>query len=141
MSKSTPFRRFVEYASTFPPTRGVRWMNRGSTTSSSSAPLVEHVELRPLVAARVDLHEHAPVGQEEARDRLREIRQLLELAAARRQRVELMRSRDVRRDEQPRAVGRERERHCLPHLEQRTEVAGAGTYAATPENSGMISSP
>ena len=69
-------------------------MKRGSTTSGSSVAVVEHVQLRPLVAAGVDLDEHAAVRQEEARDRLGEVRQLLELAAARRQRVELVRARE-----------------------------------------------
>ena len=105
---------------------------------------VEHVQLRPLVATGVDLHEHAAVGQKEARDRLREVRQLLELAAAGRQRVELVCPRDVRRDEQMGTVVRERQWYRLSHLEQRAQIVHAianGTYAVTPENAGMISSP
>jgi len=74
------------------------------------------------VSARVDLNEHAPVRQEEPGDRLCDVRQLLELASARREHVELVRSRDVRRDEQASAVRRERERHGLLHLEERTEI-------------------
>jgi hypothetical protein len=59
------------------------------------------VELRPLVSALVDLEQQAVVGEELALDRLGVARQLLQLAGVDRQPVELARSREVRRDEQP----------------------------------------
>ena len=52
----------------------------------------------------LELDEHTAVRQVEARDGLREVRQLLELAAARGQLVQLVRPRDIRSDEQPGTV-------------------------------------
>ncbi len=97
-----------------------------------AAVVAEHVELRAFVATGVDLDEHAPVGQEETRDRLVEARQLLELAAARCNRIELVRPRDVRPHEEERAVTRERERHCLSHLEQRAQIGHLALTVTTP---------
>jgi hypothetical protein len=101
---------------------------------------VEQVELRALVPALVHLQEDPPVRQELARYRLGEVGQLPELTAARRHDVQLLRAGDVRRDEERRAVGGERQRQRLPHLEQRSQI-GRPAQAATPENSGMMSSP
>ena len=101
---------------------------------------VEQVELRPLVPALVHLEQDPPVRQELPRHRLREVGQLPELAAARRHDVQLLCAGHVRRDEQRRSVGGERQRQRLPHLEQRPQI-GRPAQAATPENSGMMSSP
>jgi hypothetical protein len=102
----------------------------------------EQVELRPLVSALVPLDEDAPVGKElPGRHRLGEVGQLPELAAARGDLVQLLRARHVRRHEQTRSVVGERERHRLPHLEQRPQVGHARAQAVTPATSGMISSP
>ena len=85
-------------------------------------PFAEDVELRPLVSGLVDLDEDPPVRQVEAGDRLGVVGQLLELAAVRRQREQLPHARQVRRDEQRRAVGRPRQRVRLPQLEQLREA-------------------
>ena len=84
-------------------------------------PVPEHVELSALVAAPVELDEHAAVRQKEPAHRLRVIGQLLELTAGGGHDIQLLGPRKVRADEKLRAVGRERERHRLPHLEQRLE--------------------
>ena len=80
------------------------------------------IELRPLVPALVDLEEEAVVREELPVDRLGVARQLLELTTADRQPIELARPREVRRDEQPRAVARPRQRVGLPQLEQRPQI-------------------
>ena len=101
---------------------------------------VEQIQLRPLVPALVHLQEDPSVREELSRHRIREVRQLQQLAAARRHDVQLLRARHVRADEQRRPVRRERERQRLPHLEQRPQI-GRSSQAATPESSGMMSSP
>ena len=75
------------------------------------------VELRPLVPARVHLEQDPPVRQELPGDGLAKVRQLPQLSAAGGHDVELARARNVGADEQRLAVGRERERQRLPHLE------------------------
>jgi hypothetical protein len=80
------------------------------------------VELRALVSALVDLEQEAIVGEELTLDRLRIARQLLELAALDREPVELPRPREVRRDEQPRAVAGPRQRVGLAELEEVSEA-------------------
>ncbi|HEY4237882.1 MAG TPA: hypothetical protein VGM45_11185 [Gaiellaceae bacterium] len=72
--------------------------------------LALQIELRALVPALVDLEQQPVVREEPALDGLGVVRQLLEPPAGRWQPVELARPREVRRDEQPRAVARPRER-------------------------------
>jgi hypothetical protein len=84
---------------------------------------LEEVELRPLVAALVDLEQDPAVRQQAAVDGFRQVGQLLELAAAEREEEELPRARPVRCDEQRRAVGGERERPRLRQLEKLLERA------------------
>jgi hypothetical protein len=79
---------------------------------------LEHVQLRPLVAALVQLEQHAAVRQELPQDRLVVVGQLRELPTRGRQHEQLPRARDVRGHEQPRAVARPRERPRLPQLEE-----------------------
>jgi hypothetical protein len=85
--------------------------------------LALQVQLRPLVPALVDLEQQAVVRQELPLDRLGEARQLLEVATVDGQPVELAGPREVRRDEQPRAVARPRQRVGLPQLEELAQRA------------------
>jgi hypothetical protein len=85
--------------------------------------LAVEVELRPLVSALVDLEQEPVVREQLPVDRLGEARQLLELATVDRKPVELARSREVRRDEQPGAVARPRQRVGLPQLEELAQRA------------------
>ncbi len=84
-------------------------------------PFTEDMELRALVPGLVDLQQDPSVREVEARDRLGVVRQLFKRATVGRQREELPRARQVRRDEQRRAVGRPRERVRLTELEQLVE--------------------
>ena len=114
-----------------PPVGRVREHRAGCHRRGVHEPRVDHerLELRPLqqvqlcalVAALVDLHEHAPVRKKDPGHRLRLVGQLDEVAAARRSFVQLLRAGHGRADEEPCSVRRERERHRLPHLEQRRE--------------------
>jgi hypothetical protein len=63
--------------------------------------LAVEIELRPLVAALVDLEQEAVVRQQLPVDRLVVARQLLEVAVLERQPVQLSRPREVAGDEQP----------------------------------------
>jgi hypothetical protein len=85
--------------------------------------VAECVELRPLVPAFVDEDEDAAAREEQSVDRLREVGDLIELAALGREGEQLPGPRKVGRDQQLRAVGRPRERKRLAELE---ELAKAG---------------
>jgi hypothetical protein len=84
--------------------------------------LALEVELRPLVSTLVDLEQEAVVREQLPLDRLGVARQLLELASFDRQAVELAGAREVRCDEQPRAVARPRQRVGLAELEEVLEA-------------------
>jgi hypothetical protein len=83
----------------------------------------QQIELRPLVAALVHGEESAAVRKQRPVDRLRQIRQLLQVAAVRSDEEELPRSRQVGRDQQLGAVRGERERPRLRQLEKLPERA------------------
>lgn len=76
--------------------------------------------------AHIHRKQNATVREELAVDRVGERRELRQLAAARRQKEELSRPRQVGGDEQRRSVGRERERPCLRQLKERPQPRHAG---------------
>ena len=86
-------------------------------------PGLEEVELRSLVAALVDFEQDPAVRQQAAVDGLRQVGQLVEVAAVEREEKELARARQVRCDEQRGAVRGEPERPCLRQLEKLLERA------------------
>jgi len=86
-----------------------------------AAPLHE-IQLRPLVAARIDGEQDTTVRKQPPIDRFRQISELLRLAALERQEEELPDSRQVGSDQQPRSVLREPERPRLPELEERAQI-------------------
>jgi hypothetical protein len=86
-----------------------------------SAPL-QHVQLRPLVAARVDRKQHPAVRQQRPVDGLGQVGQLLRLSALGGDEEELPHARPVGGDQQRRAVPRESERPRLFQLEERPQI-------------------
>jgi hypothetical protein len=82
------------------------------------AVVAAEIQLSALVAAFVDDDENAPVGQPRSTDRLRQVGELLDLAAFDGDTEELPDSRPVGIEQERLAVGRERERPRRRQLEQ-----------------------